>query len=167
VSVLNGRVVSAYTKQPPTGANLEDLRPEWTHQLVTTRLAAVVATAREGARRIGLDYAGVDVIVDRRTGIGRRYMTVTATMARAIAAPSRWVLGRVPDHSRITVSQELLPWTTADRPTRARLLAMCSKRATKHEPLGAFPAGCGAATTPSSRPTRRARTAKFGTEPCR
>jgi D-alanine-D-alanine ligase-like ATP-grasp enzyme len=37
-------------------------------QLVTTLLAAVVATAREGARRIGLDYAGVDVIVDRRTG---------------------------------------------------------------------------------------------------
>jgi len=27
-----------------------------------------VAVAREGARRIGLDYAGVDVIVDRRTG---------------------------------------------------------------------------------------------------
>jgi glutathione synthase/RimK-type ligase-like ATP-grasp enzyme len=68
VSVLNGRVVSAYAKQPPTGANLEDLRPEWTHQLVTTLPAAVVATAREGARRIGLDYAGVDVIVDRRTG---------------------------------------------------------------------------------------------------
>ena len=36
--------------------------------LVTTVPAAVVATAREGARRIGLDYAGVDVIVDRRTG---------------------------------------------------------------------------------------------------
>src|SRR6266853_1903541 len=68
VSVLNGRVVSAYAKQPPTGANLEDLRPEWTHQLVTTLPAAVVSTAREGARRIGLDYAGVDVIVDRRTG---------------------------------------------------------------------------------------------------
>ena len=28
----------------------------------------MAATAREGARRIGLDYAGVDVIVDRRTG---------------------------------------------------------------------------------------------------
>ena len=68
VSVLNGRVVSAYAKQPPTGANLEDLRPEWTHQVVTTLPAAVVSTAREGARRIGLDYAGVDVIVDRRTG---------------------------------------------------------------------------------------------------
>ena len=68
VRVLNGRVVSAYAKQPPAGANLEDLRPEWTHQVVTTLPAAVVSTAREGARRIGLDYAGVDVIVDRRTG---------------------------------------------------------------------------------------------------
>jgi hypothetical protein len=47
VSVLNGRVVSAYAKQPPTGANLEDLRPEWTHQLVTGLPAAVVATARK------------------------------------------------------------------------------------------------------------------------
>ena len=68
VSLLNGRVVSAYAKQPPAGANPEDLRPEWTHEPVTTLPAAVVATAREGARRIGLDYAGVDVIVDRRTG---------------------------------------------------------------------------------------------------
>ena len=68
VSLLNGRVVSAYAKQPPAGANPEDLRPEWRHEPVTTLPAAVVATAREGARRIGLDYAGVDVIVDRRTG---------------------------------------------------------------------------------------------------
>lgn len=68
VSVLNGRVVSAYAKQSPAGADREDLRPEWTHQLVTTLPAAVAATACEGARRIGLDYAGVDVIVDQRTG---------------------------------------------------------------------------------------------------
>ncbi len=68
VSVLNGRVVSAYIKQPPAGGSAEDLRPEWTHEPVATLPAAVVSTAREGARRIGLDYAGVDVIVDRRTG---------------------------------------------------------------------------------------------------
>ena len=68
VSLLNGRVVSAYIKQPPAGGNPEDLRPEWTHEPVATLPAAVVSTAREGARRIGLDYAGVDVIVDRRTG---------------------------------------------------------------------------------------------------
>ena len=58
-SVLNGRVVSAYAKQPPVGANAEDLQLEWTNELVTTPPAAVAATAREGARRIGLDYAGV------------------------------------------------------------------------------------------------------------
>ena len=68
VSLLNGRVVSAYLKRPPAGADPQDLRPEWTHQLVRTLPAAVVATAREGARRIGLDYAGVDVIVDRGSG---------------------------------------------------------------------------------------------------
>jgi glutathione synthase/RimK-type ligase-like ATP-grasp enzyme len=68
VSLLNGRVVSAYLKQPPAGTDPQDLRPEWSHQLVATLPASVVATAREGARRIGLDYAGVDVIVDRRSG---------------------------------------------------------------------------------------------------
>jgi hypothetical protein len=68
VSLLNGRVVSAYLKQPPAGTDPQDLRPEWTHQLVATLPTSVVATAREGARRIGLDYAGVDVIVDRRSG---------------------------------------------------------------------------------------------------
>src|SRR5258708_23558105 len=68
VSVLNGRVVSAYAKQPPTGANLEDLRPEWTHQLVTTLPAAVVSTAREGARRIGLDSAAEEFSSIRRPG---------------------------------------------------------------------------------------------------
>jgi hypothetical protein len=68
VSILNSRVVSAYMKQPPAGADAENLRPEWTHQPVSELPAAVVATAREGARRIGLDYAGVDVVVDRRSG---------------------------------------------------------------------------------------------------
>ena len=68
VSLLNGRVVSAYLKRPPASADPQDLRPEWTHQLVPTLPAAVVATARESARRIGLDYAGVDVIVDRGSG---------------------------------------------------------------------------------------------------
>ena len=68
VSLLNGRVVSAYLKRPPTSAEPQDLRPEWTHLLVPTLPAAVVATARESARRIGLDYAGVDVIVERGSG---------------------------------------------------------------------------------------------------
>jgi hypothetical protein len=68
VSILNGRVVSAYKKQPPAGADPENLRPDWGHELVRTLPASVVAVAREGARRIGLDYAGVDIVVDRRTG---------------------------------------------------------------------------------------------------
>ncbi len=68
VSVLNGRVVSAYAKRAPAGTDPENLRPAWSHELVTTLPAAVASVARDGARRIGLDYAGVDVIVDRRTG---------------------------------------------------------------------------------------------------
>jgi len=66
--VLNGRVVSAYAKRAPAGSDSENLRPAWSHELVQTLPAAVVSVARDGARRIGLDYAGVDVIVDRRTG---------------------------------------------------------------------------------------------------
>lgn len=68
VSVLNGRVVSAYAKRAPTGTDAENLRPDWSHELVQTLPAAVASVARDGARRIGLDYAGIDVIVDRRTG---------------------------------------------------------------------------------------------------
>ena len=71
VSVLNGNVVSAYRKEAPAGTGPENLRPEWSHEQVTTVPASVAAIAREGARRIGLDYAGVDVIVDR--GSGRAY----------------------------------------------------------------------------------------------
>ena len=101
VSVLNGRVVSAYAKQPPAGANLEDLRPEWTHQLVTTLPAAVAATAREGARRIGLDYAGVDVIVDRRTG--RAY----CLEANAAPGMSEQTLGSLYAHLQQTLRRRL------------------------------------------------------------
>ena len=68
LGVLNGRVVAAYEKHPPQGTNPENLRPDWSHEQVHTLPASVVAVAREGARRIGLDYAGVDVVVDRRTG---------------------------------------------------------------------------------------------------
>ena len=68
LGVLNGRVISAYQKHAPAGTDPENLRPEWSHELVQTLPASVVGVAREGARRIGLDYAGVDVIVDRQTG---------------------------------------------------------------------------------------------------
>lgn len=101
VSILNGRVVSAYMKQPPAGADVENLRPEWTHQPVTELPAAVVATAREGARRIGLDCAGVDVVVDRRSG--------RALCLEANAAPgmSEQTLGSLYTHLQRTLRRRL------------------------------------------------------------
>jgi hypothetical protein len=68
VSVLSGRIASAYLKQPPEGTSPEDLRPGWSFERADALPRAVAATAREAARRIGLDYAGVDVIEDLRTG---------------------------------------------------------------------------------------------------
>jgi hypothetical protein len=100
-SVLNGRIVSTDAKGPPAGANPEDLRPEWTHELVQTVPAAVAATAREGARRIGLDYAGVAVVVDRRTG--------RAHCLEANAAPgmSGQTLGSLYAHPQQTLRRRL------------------------------------------------------------
>src|SRR5487761_1303456 len=68
LGVLSGHVVSAYRKDPPAGTEPENLRPEWRHEQVQVVPAAVASVAREAARRIGLDYAGVDGIVDRDTG---------------------------------------------------------------------------------------------------
>ena len=68
LGVLNGRVTSAYRRRAPEGTDPENLHPDWQHEQVHVLPAAVVAVAREGAGRIGLDYAGVDVIVDRTTG---------------------------------------------------------------------------------------------------
>ena len=68
VSVLSGRVVSAYLKRPPEGASPEDLRPDWSFEQARVMPRAVAAVASEAARRIGLDYAGIDVIEDLRTG---------------------------------------------------------------------------------------------------
>jgi glutathione synthase/RimK-type ligase-like ATP-grasp enzyme len=68
VSVLSGRVVSAYLKRPPEDASPENLRPDWTFERARLMPRRVVAVAREAARRVGLDYAGVDVIEDTRTG---------------------------------------------------------------------------------------------------
>lgn len=101
VSLLNGRVVSAYLKQPPAGADPQDLRPEWRHQLVQTLPAAVIATAREGARRIGLDYAGVDVIVDRHSG---RTLCLEANAAPGM---SEQTLGSLYSHLQRTVRRRL------------------------------------------------------------
>jgi glutathione synthase/RimK-type ligase-like ATP-grasp enzyme len=68
VSVLSDRIVSAYVKRPPAGTVPDDLRPAWSFERAAVIPRAVAAVAKEGARRVGLDYAGVDVVEDLRTG---------------------------------------------------------------------------------------------------
>jgi glutathione synthase/RimK-type ligase-like ATP-grasp enzyme len=70
VSLLNNRIVSAYLKRPPAGTPADDLRPDWSFERVDVLPRAVVSSAREATHRIGLDYAGVDVIEDPN---GRTY----------------------------------------------------------------------------------------------
>ncbi|MFI5284413.1 MAG: RimK family alpha-L-glutamate ligase [Candidatus Dormibacterales bacterium] len=83
VSVLSGRVVSAYLKRPPEGTSPEELRPEWSFEQVHMLPAAVASTAREAARRIGLDYSGVDVVEDLRSG---RVLCLEANAAPGMSA---------------------------------------------------------------------------------
>ena len=64
LSLLNGDVVSAYLKHAPDGTPTDNLRPDWSFERADVLPRAVVTAAREGARRIGLDYSGVDVIQD-------------------------------------------------------------------------------------------------------
>jgi hypothetical protein len=68
VSVLSGRIASAYVKRPPDAAPPDDLHPAWTFERVQVIPKAVAVVAKEAARRVGLDYAGVDVIEDLHTG---------------------------------------------------------------------------------------------------
>lgn len=68
VSVLSGRIASAYIKRPPDAGVPGDLHPAWTFEQAQVIPKAVAAVAKEAARRIGLDYAGVDVIEDSHTG---------------------------------------------------------------------------------------------------
>src|SRR5262249_19892754 len=68
VSVLSGRVVSAYVKNRPEGSAADDLRPNWRYERTSLLPQAIVNAASEAARRVGLDYAGVDVIEDRSSG---------------------------------------------------------------------------------------------------
>jgi len=85
VGVLNGELVSAFAKRAPAGTQPENLRPDWHHELLQTLPASVAAVAREGARRIGLDYAGVDVVVDRQTG---RAYCLEANAAPGMSEPT-------------------------------------------------------------------------------
>ena len=68
VSLLSGQVASAYLKRQPDAAAVEDLHPEWTFERMQVIPKAVAMVAKEAARRVGLDYAGIDVIEDLRTG---------------------------------------------------------------------------------------------------
>ncbi len=68
VSVLSGGIASAYVKRPPENARPDDLHPAWTFERAQVIPKAVAVMAKEAARRVGLDYAGVDVIEDLRTG---------------------------------------------------------------------------------------------------
>ena len=68
VSVLSGGIASAYVKRPPENARPDDLHPAWTFERAQVIPKAVAMMAKEAARRVGLDYAGVDVIEDLRTG---------------------------------------------------------------------------------------------------
>jgi len=68
ISVLTDRIVSAYLKRLLSESASDDLRPTWTFERSRIIPRAVATVAREAARRIGLDYAGVDVVEDLRTG---------------------------------------------------------------------------------------------------
>lgn len=68
VSVLSGRVVSAYVKHRPEGSGHDDLSPDWRYERASVLPRSVVTAAREAAQRVGLDYAGVDVVEDRSCG---------------------------------------------------------------------------------------------------
>jgi RimK-like ATP-grasp domain len=68
VSVLSGRVVSAYVKNRPEGSGPDDLSPDWRYERASVLPRSVVTAAREAAQRVGLDYAGVDVVEDRSSG---------------------------------------------------------------------------------------------------
>src|SRR5262249_52990072 len=68
ISVLSDRVVSAYVKNQPEGSAPDDLRSDWRYERASVLPRAVVTAAREAAQRVGLDYAGVDVVEDRSSG---------------------------------------------------------------------------------------------------
>ena len=101
LGLLNGRVVSAYAKHAPLRTDPENLRPEWVHEQVNGLPAAALSVAREGARRIELDYAGIDVIVDRSNG--RAY----CIEANAAPGMSEQTLRNLYAHLQSTMRQRL------------------------------------------------------------
>jgi glutathione synthase/RimK-type ligase-like ATP-grasp enzyme len=81
VSVLSGQVVSAYRKLPASEA--ENLRPRWRFEPLQQLPRPVAEIARRGAERIGLDYAGVDVVEDLDR---RRVLCLEANAAPGMSA---------------------------------------------------------------------------------
>jgi hypothetical protein len=78
VGVMSGRITSAYEKRPRPGAAAGEFHSNFDHDAVDQLPTAVAAVAREAARRIGCDYAGIDVIEDMQTG---RVMCLEANAA--------------------------------------------------------------------------------------
>jgi hypothetical protein len=83
VSMLSGRVVSGYLKKPPAGTSDDALHPDWTFRRSDVLPRSVVRVAREAASRIGLDYAGVDVVEDLDSG---RVLCLEANAAPGMSA---------------------------------------------------------------------------------
>ncbi len=83
VSVLSGQLVSAYRKLPPSETEVENLRPQWRFEALQQLPRSVAETARRGAERIGLDYAGVDVVEDLDSG---RVLCLEANAAPGMSA---------------------------------------------------------------------------------
>jgi glutathione synthase/RimK-type ligase-like ATP-grasp enzyme len=70
ISVLSGQIASAHLKRPPdtASASPEDLHPAWTFERLQVVPKAVAVIAKEATRRVGLDYSGIDILEDLRTG---------------------------------------------------------------------------------------------------
>jgi glutathione synthase/RimK-type ligase-like ATP-grasp enzyme len=83
VSVLSGQVVSAYRKLPAPETEAENLRPRWRFEPLQHLPRPVVEIARRGTERIGLDYAGVDVVEDLDSG---RVLCLEANAAPGMSA---------------------------------------------------------------------------------
>jgi hypothetical protein len=83
VSGFSGQVVSAYRKLPLSEAEAENLRPRWHFEPLQHLPGPVAEIARRGAERIGLDYAGVDVVEDLD---GRRVLCLEANAAPGMSA---------------------------------------------------------------------------------
>lgn len=68
VNVFGDRVLTAYSKNVVSGTPATDLSPRRNYYRLSSLPNDVVQIALEARRRAGVEFAGVDVIRDRRTG---------------------------------------------------------------------------------------------------